>query len=139
MSPGPERDPAAALNRLSELQPLIQPVADVLTRSASHRAIVIPTGLLGLIQEVRHHAREVDAHYRRDEVHPRHPLEGSLERGRVVPVEADVSTSPGRGPHADSKGGQLAGYPRTGLAGSAEDEDTTIGYVVHSSMIMGAR
>jgi CHAT domain-containing protein len=39
----------AALNRLGELQPLVQPVADVLTRSASHRAIVIPTGLLGLI------------------------------------------------------------------------------------------
>ncbi len=38
---------AAALNRLSELQPLIQPVADILTRT--HRAIVIPTGLLGLI------------------------------------------------------------------------------------------
>jgi CHAT domain-containing protein len=39
----------AALDRLRELQPLIQPVADILTRVPSHRAILIPTGLLGLI------------------------------------------------------------------------------------------
>lgn len=39
----------AALSRLRELQPLVQPIADILARSADNHAIVIPTGLLGLI------------------------------------------------------------------------------------------
>ena len=38
-----------ALNRLTELQPLLQPVANILTRSPANRVIVIPTGLLGLV------------------------------------------------------------------------------------------
>jgi hypothetical protein len=63
-------------------------------------------------------------------------MESSLERCRVVPIEVDVSTSSGGGPHADSLSGQLAGYARTGLAGCAKDEDMTIDSIVHSSMIM---
>lgn len=39
----------AALERLIEMQPLIEPVADILTLSPGNRAVVIPTGLLGLI------------------------------------------------------------------------------------------
>ena len=39
----------AALARLVEMQPLLQPVADILQRAGAGRAIVIPTGLLGLI------------------------------------------------------------------------------------------
>src|ERR1017187_5839879 len=60
------------------------------------------------------------------------PLESSLERCLVVPVEVDVSTSSGGGPHADSLFGQLAGYARTGVAGCAKDEDMTIDCVVCS-------
>jgi hypothetical protein len=63
-------------------------------------------------------------------------LESSLERGWVVPVEVNVSTPPGGGPHADSLFGHLASYPRTGLAGCAKDEDMTIDCIVHSSMIV---
>lgn len=40
---------AAALARLTEMQPLVQPVADILSRTPTGRVIVIPTGLLGLI------------------------------------------------------------------------------------------
>ena len=38
-----------ALARLSEMRPLVAPIVDVLTRSSGNRAVVIPTGLLGLI------------------------------------------------------------------------------------------
>jgi CHAT domain-containing protein/tetratricopeptide (TPR) repeat protein len=39
----------AALERLGEMQPLARPIADALTHSPANTAIVIPTGLLGLI------------------------------------------------------------------------------------------
>jgi CHAT domain-containing protein/tetratricopeptide (TPR) repeat protein len=39
----------AALDRLGEMGPLAQPIADALTRNQGNAAIVIPTGLLGLI------------------------------------------------------------------------------------------
>ena len=38
-----------ALGRLTEMRPLVAPIVDVLTRSSGKRAVVIPTGLLGLI------------------------------------------------------------------------------------------
>ena len=38
-----------ALGRLTEIRPLVAPIVDVLTRSPENRAVVIPTGLLGLI------------------------------------------------------------------------------------------
>jgi hypothetical protein len=38
-----------ALERLGEMQPLAQPIADALIHSPGNAAIVIPTGLLGLI------------------------------------------------------------------------------------------
>ena len=39
----------AALERLTEMQPLAGPIANVLSRDPQNRAIVIPTGLLGLV------------------------------------------------------------------------------------------
>jgi CHAT domain-containing protein len=39
----------SALQRLGELTPLAQPVADILTKEPEHVAVLIPTGLLGLI------------------------------------------------------------------------------------------
>jgi CHAT domain-containing protein len=38
-----------ALERLTEIRPMAAPIADVLSHSPGNRAIVIPTGLLGLI------------------------------------------------------------------------------------------
>jgi CHAT domain-containing protein/tetratricopeptide (TPR) repeat protein len=38
-----------ALDRLIEMQPLVRPVVDVLSRTPSGRVIVVPTGFLGLI------------------------------------------------------------------------------------------
>jgi tetratricopeptide (TPR) repeat protein len=38
-----------ALERLTEMRPLVAPIVDVLTRSSGNRAVLIPTGLLGLI------------------------------------------------------------------------------------------
>jgi len=40
---------SAALNRLDKIEPLIQSVADVLAADPDHIAVVIPTGLLGLV------------------------------------------------------------------------------------------
>jgi CHAT domain-containing protein/tetratricopeptide (TPR) repeat protein len=40
---------AAALDRLGELTPLVQPVADMLSRERERIAVVVPTGMLGLI------------------------------------------------------------------------------------------
>jgi CHAT domain-containing protein len=39
----------SALQRLGELTPLVQPVADILTEEPEHVAVLVPTGLLGLI------------------------------------------------------------------------------------------
>jgi CHAT domain-containing protein len=39
----------ATLQRLGDLTPLIQPVADVLAEEPRHAAILVPTGLLGLV------------------------------------------------------------------------------------------
>jgi CHAT domain-containing protein/tetratricopeptide (TPR) repeat protein len=39
----------SALGRLGEIEPLLRPVADTLASAAQHIAVVIPTGLLGLI------------------------------------------------------------------------------------------
>jgi CHAT domain-containing protein/tetratricopeptide (TPR) repeat protein len=39
----------SALRRLNEIEPLMRPVADALAADAGHIAIVIPTGLLGLV------------------------------------------------------------------------------------------
>jgi CHAT domain-containing protein len=39
----------SALRRLGEIEPLLRPVADVLASAPEHVAVVIPTGLLGLI------------------------------------------------------------------------------------------
>jgi CHAT domain-containing protein len=37
------------MRRLAEMRPLVAPIVEVLTRSPGNRAVVIPTGLLGLI------------------------------------------------------------------------------------------
>jgi CHAT domain-containing protein/tetratricopeptide (TPR) repeat protein len=39
----------AALRRLSEIEPLLRPVADTLASAPHHAVVVIPTGLLGLV------------------------------------------------------------------------------------------
>lgn len=39
----------SALRRLGELTPLAQPVADILAKEPAHVAVLVPTGLLGLI------------------------------------------------------------------------------------------
>ncbi|GGV21952.1 hypothetical protein GCM10010245_36900 [Streptomyces spectabilis] len=39
----------AALDRLTALEPLVRPLAALLTEDARHEAVVVPTGLLGLV------------------------------------------------------------------------------------------
>lgn len=45
----PQRLLPAVLKRLSEITPLVRPVADVLASDPDHLAVVVPTGLLGLL------------------------------------------------------------------------------------------
>jgi CHAT domain-containing protein/tetratricopeptide (TPR) repeat protein len=69
-----------ALDRLGEMQPLAQPIADALTHGPGNAAIVIPTGLLGLI--------------------PLHAIPMATEKGGVLDDIGEIHLAPSAGVYA---------------------------------------
>ncbi len=79
-SAGPEarrRMPPSALRRLSEVEPLLRPVADILARAPRHLAVVVPTGLLGLV-----------------------PLHAAVVAGQILDDLGEIHLAPSAAAHA---------------------------------------
>jgi CHAT domain-containing protein/tetratricopeptide (TPR) repeat protein len=94
----------AALNRLTEIRPLIQPVVNILRQSPANRVIVIPTGLLGLI--------------------PLHAIPLSDGNGQVLDDAGEMYLAPSAGVFAACR--KRTSAPRTEhLLGVADPQDAT--------------
>lgn len=78
-----------ALDRLGEMQPLAQPIADALIHSPGNAAIVIPTGLLGLV--------------------PLHAIPMPTDKGGVLDDIGEIHLAPSAGIYAGCR--KRAGAP----------------------------